>query len=472
MLTDSRMIRRRSLTLCVLLMPLAAVAWLACEGDGPLAGAGGGPPVYGGAISSFTDVSTGHWAYRPIEALYQEGYVAGCDESPLKYCPEATLTRAEAAVFVVRGQHGAGFTPPDGLVQPFRDVPRDSWASKWIAQLWADGFTEGCGEELGFPLYCPWQQLNWAEGCVFFIRMLHGADYEPPGADGKPFSNLDPGWWGSKWIEAAWDAGLLPEHKLQLSFGQFTFVGPESPMTRAEAAYVMHRAKPPADFDVLLGPTNLPIYDWSARARWCSGESEECNTRHERARQVKSWLARYEGSRWWRGVFPEEVYLVAWLLNKEGGTLCEQNVQLPRMAEGIRARLLDGLAAESLAHFTAFYDPVSPYSGVFDERDWEMLTQLKDGTATIDIPYYYSQARKAYGYPLVPEDAFRFWWDSTETIPAYAGRVSQTWASDRVASTEAWAYLDGQRRKIPFYFSKDFCPFGCATGQPFNCECP
>ncbi len=52
------------------------------------------------AIATFTDVPTGHWAYQHIEALAASGITAGC--SATEYCPDATLTRAQMAVFLAK----------------------------------------------------------------------------------------------------------------------------------------------------------------------------------------------------------------------------------------------------------------------------------------------------------------------------------------------------------------------------------
>jgi hypothetical protein len=49
---------------------------------------------------TFIDVPFDHPYHASIEALYQNGYVAGCNESPLMYCPERIMNRAESAVFV------------------------------------------------------------------------------------------------------------------------------------------------------------------------------------------------------------------------------------------------------------------------------------------------------------------------------------------------------------------------------------
>ena len=59
----------------------------------------------------FDDFPVGPWAWTSIETLYKLGYIAGCSSNPLLYCPEADMTRAESAVFVERGTHGASHTP-------------------------------------------------------------------------------------------------------------------------------------------------------------------------------------------------------------------------------------------------------------------------------------------------------------------------------------------------------------------------
>lgn len=52
------------------------------------------------ASATFGDVPTGHWAFDYIEALAASGITAGCGGG--SFCPEATLTRAEMAVFLAK----------------------------------------------------------------------------------------------------------------------------------------------------------------------------------------------------------------------------------------------------------------------------------------------------------------------------------------------------------------------------------
>jgi hypothetical protein len=185
---------------------------------------------------TFVDVPIDHWAHDYIEALYDGGYVAGCSTSPLMYCPEASMTRAESAVFVERGIHGAEYTPSDPSIQIFDDVPLWEWFAKWSTGLWDDGYTAGCGTD---PLvYCPLQEHNRTEGTVFFLRMLNGVNYVPPDPSGI-FSDIPVGFWGAKWIEAAYNAGLI----LPCQESPELLFCPDAPLDRATAAYMMVQAK-------------------------------------------------------------------------------------------------------------------------------------------------------------------------------------------------------------------------------------
>jgi hypothetical protein len=61
-------------------------------------GASYSPPA---AAGIFADVPTSYWAAGWIEQLYTEGITGGCSLSPLSYCPENSVTRAQMAKFLV-----------------------------------------------------------------------------------------------------------------------------------------------------------------------------------------------------------------------------------------------------------------------------------------------------------------------------------------------------------------------------------
>jgi hypothetical protein len=73
---------------------------------------------------------------------------------------------------------------------------------------------------------------------VFFLRMLHGADYVPPEAAGI-FADVPAAFWGAKWIEAAYNAGLIPACETAPD-RRFC---PDDALDRALGAYMMVQAK-------------------------------------------------------------------------------------------------------------------------------------------------------------------------------------------------------------------------------------
>jgi hypothetical protein len=97
------------------------------------------PPA---ASSRFGDTS-GNWASAWIEALAADGITGGCGDG--NYCPNVTVTRAQMAVFLLRAMHGADYTPAPATGAVFADVPADYWSAAWIEQLAAEGITGGCG---------------------------------------------------------------------------------------------------------------------------------------------------------------------------------------------------------------------------------------------------------------------------------------------------------------------------------------
>ena len=193
---------------------------------------------------TFADVPLDHPYHDYVEAIYQAGYTAGCSTDPLLYCPEATMNRAESAVFVERGIHSASFVPATPVSQVFADLPLDSWAAGWVDGLWDDGYTAGCGTA---PLlYCPWQGHSRAEAAVFYLRMLRGADYTPAQPTSSIFADVPIESWYARWVHEAYNAGLIEPCEVS---PQRRYC-PDAPLTRAIAAYMMAQAKglmpPPA----------------------------------------------------------------------------------------------------------------------------------------------------------------------------------------------------------------------------------
>ncbi|MBI5839038.1 MAG: carboxypeptidase regulatory-like domain-containing protein [Chloroflexi bacterium] len=118
---------------------------------------------------TFVDVPNTYWAWTWIEHLYAAGVTSGCTTSPLAYCPDSPVTRAQMAVFLLKAEHGSSYAPPAvGSSTGFTDVPTTYWAAAWIKQLAAEGITSGCGANL----YCPDNNVTRAEMAVFIDKMF------------------------------------------------------------------------------------------------------------------------------------------------------------------------------------------------------------------------------------------------------------------------------------------------------------
>ncbi|HEX3554300.1 MAG TPA: ELWxxDGT repeat protein [Thermoanaerobaculia bacterium] len=146
-------------------------------------------------MTTFSDVPPTHWAWQFIEAVAGAGLTQGCGAG--QYCPSQSVSRAETAVLLTRGLHGAGFTPPPATGTRFLDVPASYWAADFIEQIAADGITNGCGASR----FCPDSLLNRAEAAILLLRARHGAGYAPPPATGTRFQDVPPGYWAGDWIE-------------------------------------------------------------------------------------------------------------------------------------------------------------------------------------------------------------------------------------------------------------------------------
>jgi hypothetical protein len=127
---------------------------------------------------SFADAPAGHPFYRWIETVLHHGVTSGCAASA--YCPDAPVTRAQMAVFLLKSKMGAGYAPPAASGTVFGDVPAGSFAAAWIEDLAAGGVTSGCG----VAVYCPYAAVTRAQMAAFLLKARHGSGYVPPPAQG------------------------------------------------------------------------------------------------------------------------------------------------------------------------------------------------------------------------------------------------------------------------------------------------
>lgn len=96
-----------------------------------------------GAPSGHSDTS-GHWAEQTINAVVSAGLMTGCADG--RFCPDDTMTRAQAAAILASAAQVRG---PDQSM--FTDVPSDHWASRAISGLYERDYIGGCGDRT----FCP-----------------------------------------------------------------------------------------------------------------------------------------------------------------------------------------------------------------------------------------------------------------------------------------------------------------------------
>ena len=124
------------------------------------------PAPYAGA---FADVSPGDFNADYIQSFFDEGYTVGCGGG--NYCPDAVHTRAQTAVFILKGKHGPSYVPPScQATHEFDDVPcpptPEAPFGDWIGQLFVEGITAGCGANN----FCPTAGIPNQQMAAFLVK--------------------------------------------------------------------------------------------------------------------------------------------------------------------------------------------------------------------------------------------------------------------------------------------------------------
>ena len=133
-----------------------------------------------GFFADFLDVPQGDPFHDFVESLVRNGVTAGCGSG--NYCRDSSVTRAQMAVFLLKGKHGPLYAPPP-CTGVFGDVacsPVPAFAADWIEQLAAEGITGGCGG----GNYCPGDAVTRAQMAIFLLKGEHGSAYAPPACAG------------------------------------------------------------------------------------------------------------------------------------------------------------------------------------------------------------------------------------------------------------------------------------------------
>ncbi len=181
--------------------------------------------------ASFSDVPLTYWASSYIERLFNAGITGGCGTGI--YCPDNSVTRAQMAIFLLKGIHGSSYAPPAvGGSTGFGDVTTNYWAAAWIKQLAAEGITGGCGG----GNYCPDNTVTRAQMAVFLMKAKNGSSYSPPAVGGNTgFSDVATDYWAAAFIKQ------LVADSITAGCGNGNYC-PEDSVTRAQMAVFLVKA--------------------------------------------------------------------------------------------------------------------------------------------------------------------------------------------------------------------------------------
>jgi hypothetical protein len=114
----------------------------------------------------FSDVPPGSFGYAEIQEFSALGITSGCGGG--LFCPDGTVTRAQAAVFFEAARYGGTTLYPYPTTPLFTDVPVGAFAFGAIQRFAADAITNGCSVDL----YCPTDPVTRGQAADFLVRAL------------------------------------------------------------------------------------------------------------------------------------------------------------------------------------------------------------------------------------------------------------------------------------------------------------
>ena len=145
---------------------------------------------------SFDDVPASNGFYRFVETILHKNVTSGC--AATTYCPSASTTRDQMAVFVLVAKEPPNYSPVAcGATPMFADVPVTSPFCKWIEELARRGVVNGCGG----GNYCPSDPATREQMAVFVLRTLDPTLNPPNCVPPNLFADVPETSPFCKWIE-------------------------------------------------------------------------------------------------------------------------------------------------------------------------------------------------------------------------------------------------------------------------------
>ena len=177
----------------------------------------------------FLDVPPPHMFHDFVNTIARNGVTAGCGAG--NFCPGASNTREQMAVFLLKSRFGPDHIPP-AAVGLFSDVPVESVFAPWVEEVAALQISVGCGG----GKFCPGVPVTRGQMAVFLLKTLLGSDYAPPGASGTLFGDVPAGAFGAAYIEDLYNRGVTGGCQASP-----LLYCPSTPVTRGQMAVFLTR---------------------------------------------------------------------------------------------------------------------------------------------------------------------------------------------------------------------------------------
>lgn len=142
-------------------------------------------PLVNPSLQSFADVPPSHPFYKEIETAAAAGLTNGCSAD--EFCPDAPISRGNAALVVAKAAGLTLVTPP---TPTFSDVPSSHPSYSSIEALAAACVSNGCGA----GVFCPADEISRIQAAVFVARAFDLGGTNPCSGDaGSDASTADSG---------------------------------------------------------------------------------------------------------------------------------------------------------------------------------------------------------------------------------------------------------------------------------------
>ncbi len=189
--------------------------------------------------STFYDISDSHWGAAAAEALLENNITSGCGTASgqPQFCPDCSIKRWEAAIFLMRAKGLSGYTPS---TDSFSDVSIDMVLEKQSAATSAVAY--GAIERLVQRGYIPKEMdkfkpeaaLTRAEAAALLVRAF-GETRTPP--DTAYFYDVPTDHWAYKYVETLRNYCMITG----IEDGSRYKFAPDDQMTRIQFALILAR---------------------------------------------------------------------------------------------------------------------------------------------------------------------------------------------------------------------------------------